>query len=61
MDKHTKKRNSYNAEILTELKKKYGLSKRFITMSISGDRISETSEKIKADYKLLLIEHAKQL
>ncbi|MEO7977736.1 hypothetical protein [Flavobacterium sp.] len=51
MDKETKKKNNYNAEILNRIKEKYGLSKRFITMSLSGDRTSEMTDTVKADYK----------
>lgn len=51
MSETTKNKKIYNTEILTRLMKKYGLSKRYLTMSLSGDRVSETSDKIKADYK----------
>ncbi|MCD0469775.1 hypothetical protein [Flavobacterium sp. JAS] len=51
MDKETKKKNTYNKEILNRIKEKYGLSKRFITMSLSGDRKSEMTETIRKDYK----------
>jgi hypothetical protein len=53
MDKPTKKKNNYNAEILIRLTEKYGVSKRFVTMSLNGDRTSETSETIKKDYKVM--------
>jgi hypothetical protein len=56
MDKPTKNKNNYNAEIIGRLKTKYGVSKRFITMSLSGDRTSETSEAIKKDYKIMSTE-----
>ncbi|WP_316632642.1 hypothetical protein [uncultured Flavobacterium sp.] len=51
MDKETKKKNTYNTEILNRIKEKYGLSKRFITMSLSGDRKSEMTETVRKDYK----------
>lgn len=51
MSETTKNKKIYNTEILTRLVKKYGLSKRYITMSLSGERVSETSDKIKSDYK----------
>jgi len=51
MDKETKKKNIYNTEILNRIKEKYGLSKRFITMSLSGDRKSEMTETVRKDYK----------
>lgn len=47
------KNNNYNAKIVDRLKVKYGVSKRFVTMSLSGDRKSETSNTIKKDYKLM--------
>lgn len=50
MDKPTKKRENYNGEVVKRLKEKYGVSKRFVTMSLTGDRESETSETIKSDY-----------
>lgn len=61
MDKPTKNKNNYNAEIIGRLKTKYGVSKRFITMSLSGDRTSETSDAIKKDYKIMEIEINKTL
>lgn len=61
MDKHTKKKNNYNAEILNRLTEKYGVSKRFVTMSLNGDRTSETSDTIKSDYKLMETEVSKTL
>jgi hypothetical protein len=48
-----KTKNTYNAEILKKLKIKYGVSKRFITMSLKGDRVSETSEAIVKDYAVI--------
>ncbi len=48
-----KTKNTYNAEILKKLKSKYGVSKRFITMSLKGDRVSETSEAIVKDYAVI--------
>ncbi|WP_089354352.1 hypothetical protein [Flavobacterium sp. ov086] len=51
MDKETKKKNIYNTEILNRIKEKYGLSKRFITMSLSGDRKSEMTDTVRKDYK----------
>ncbi len=56
MDKPTKKRANYNATVVDRLIEKYGVSKRFITMSLSGDRESETSDSIKKDYKTMLKE-----
>ena len=56
MDKPTKKINNYNSEVIERLKTKYGVSKRYITMSLSGDRTSETSTQIKKDYRVMLKE-----
>ncbi len=61
MNKSTIKRESYNVEILNRLKDKYGVSKRFITMSLKGDRESETSESIKKDYRTMEKEVSKLL
>ncbi len=47
------KKGSYNSLIVDRLKKKYGVSRRYITMSLSGDRVSETSDSIKKDYRRL--------
>lgn len=48
-----KKKNSYNALVVDRLKIKYGVSRRFVTMSLSGERVSEVSETIKKEYKTL--------
>ena len=53
MDKETKKKNNYNKEIVNRIKEKYGISKRFITMSLVGDRKSEMTETIRKDYKTM--------
>jgi hypothetical protein len=55
MDKETKKKNTYNKEILNRIKEKYGISKRFITMSLSGDRNSEMTDRIRKDYRKMEI------
>lgn len=46
--------NRYNTSVIDKLKSKYGVSRRFITQSLTGDRKSETSDSIKKDYKELL-------
>lgn len=56
MSKPTKKRAIYNATVVNRLIEKYGVSKRYITMSLSGDRKSETSDAIVRDYKAMLKE-----
>lgn len=55
MDKETKKKHTYNKEILNRIKEKYGISKRFITMSLAGDRKSEMTDNIRKDYKKMEI------
>ncbi|MEZ0130529.1 hypothetical protein AB9T88_12520 [Flavobacterium sp. LBUM151] len=55
MDKETKKKHTYNKEILNRIKEKYGISKRFITMSLTGDRKSEMTDNIRKDYKKMEI------
>lgn len=44
----------FNDQVIDRLVEKYGLSKRFIKMSIDGDRKSETSTTIKKDYHSLV-------
>jgi uncharacterized protein YlxP (DUF503 family) len=53
MSKATKKKqqNQYNPAILKRLKEKYNVTVQFITASIRGDRNSNTSIDICADYK----------
>ncbi|MDN3673112.1 hypothetical protein QWY99_08635 [Flavobacterium branchiarum] len=53
MDKRTKKRATYNGDIIDRLIKKFGVSKRYVQMSLSGDRESETSETIKKTYDMM--------
>lgn len=48
-----KKKNSYNALVVDRLKIKYGVSRRYVTMSLNGERVSEVSETIKKEYKTL--------
>lgn len=60
-DNQKKKYNSYVSVVINRLKDKYGLSTQYIHQSLRGDRVSETSEKIVADYKLLVAEVEKAL
>ena len=60
-DNQKKKYNKYITVVINRLKNKYGLSTQFIHQSLRGDRVSETSEKIVADYKLLSAEVEKAL
>jgi len=63
MDKYNQKKkyNKYVSVVINRLKDKYGLSTQYIHQSLRGDRVSETSEKIVADYKLLVVEVEKAL
>ena len=54
IDKPTKKKPKYHELVLDRLKVKYGVSQRFITMSLNGDRDSDTSESIKKDYPTMV-------
>ena len=60
-DNQKKKYNKYVTVVINRLKDKYGLSTQFIHQSLRGDRVSETSEKIVAEYKLLSAEVEKAL
>lgn len=42
----------FNPIVLDKLQEKYGVTKHFIRMSLNGDRVSTTSDRIKADYRL---------
>lgn len=46
----------YHSTVVDRLIEKYGVSRRYITMSINGDRTSETSTTIKRDYNKMLRE-----
>ena len=60
-DNEKRKYNKYIPIVINRLKDKYGLSTQFIHQSLRGDRVSETSEKIVADYKILVKEVEKAL
>jgi hypothetical protein len=60
-DNQKKNYNKYVSVVVNRLKDKYGLSTQFIHQSLRGDRVSETSEKIVADYKILVKEVEKAL
>ena len=47
--KPTKKINNRNAQLVKRLAKKYGVSETFVYQSLSGTRLSPTSESIKSD------------
>lgn len=46
----------YNAAIIKRLIEKYGLTYHFITLSLCGKRVSETSKRICEDYALMELE-----
>jgi hypothetical protein len=50
MDKPTKKRNTYNTEVIKTLSNEYGVSTRFVRMSISKEKESLTAETIRKKY-----------
>lgn len=50
MDKETKKRLSYNTEIIKALSEAYGLSEFFIRESIRGVKKSLTADTIRGKY-----------
>lgn len=56
MNKLTEKRKIYNKQVVERLMEMYGVSRRFVTMSLRGDRVSETSESIKKEYTKLAAE-----
>ncbi|WP_133712636.1 hypothetical protein [Myroides indicus] len=53
MNKPTKKRMNYNTVVVNRLTEKYGVTRRFVIMSLSGDRESEVSDAIAKDYRLM--------
>lgn len=50
MDKPTKKRQSYNVDILILLADEFDVSQRFVKMSINKERESRTAENIRKKY-----------
>lgn len=50
MDKLTKKRASYNLEVLELLKKQYGFSINYIQKCLRGDRVGIIPDNIINDY-----------
>ncbi|CAA0247732.1 hypothetical protein [Tenacibaculum maritimum] len=53
MNKHSKKRNKYNEDILLKLKKRYSFSIDFIRKSLRGDRVGEMPDILIKEYKKL--------
>ena len=50
MDKLTKKRTSYNQDVLKILKDRYGFGFDYIRKSITGDRVGKFPEQMKKEY-----------
>lgn len=50
MDKPTKKRNTYNTEVVSVLSKEFGVSTRFVRMSINKEKDSLTADTIRKKY-----------
>lgn len=59
--KRTYDKKVFNPIVLDKLQAKYGVTKHFIRMSLNGDRVSITSDRIKADYRLFCAEIDKAL
>lgn len=53
MSKPTKKRTSYNTDILDTLEKRYGYSVDYIRKALRGDRVGEMPDTLKKEYKVL--------
>jgi hypothetical protein len=49
----TNNRRIYNQEVLEELIAKYGFSRRYIRMAITGDRVGKLPEEIKKDFNAM--------
>ncbi len=54
MSKSTNKRNNYNYLVVTRISKKYGVTKSYTRMCLRGDRVCETCDTIKKEYKQLV-------
>lgn len=53
MDKPTKKRQTYNTEIINVLSNEFEVSTRFVRMSINGEKQSRTADNIRKKYNQL--------
>lgn len=51
----------FNPIVLDKLQAKYGVTKHFIRKSLNGDRQSQTSDRIKVDYKIFCDQIAEAL
>jgi len=54
-------KQTYNAEIIKVLAKKYEISPRYVRYCLNGDRTPCFAEKIKKDYKSCVIKIQKVL
>ena len=54
MDKPTKKRQTYNTEIINVLSDEFEVSTRFVRMSINGEKHSRTADNIRKKYNQLV-------
>lgn len=62
MDKNKKKKyNKYNPVVIQRIREKMGLSTQYIHQSLRGDRTSQTSTTIIAEYNRILKEVEKTL
>ncbi len=50
MDKPTKKRNTYNTEVIKTLSDEYRVSTRFVRMSVNKEKDSLTADTIRKKY-----------
>ncbi len=54
MSENTQKRRNYNTQVVKRLAEKYGLTERFIRLSLREERTSETAMTLKKEYKKLV-------
>lgn len=54
MNKPTKKRQTYNTEIINVLSEEFEVSTRFVRMSINKEKHSRTADNIRKKYYQLL-------
>lgn len=52
MDKTKRKKQTYNEDAISELKKKYGFTRDYIVKSIRGDRNGTLPLQIAEEYKI---------
>lgn len=54
MEKRTLKRNRYNTDVVNRLREKYGLSKTYVTGSLSGIFKGDVPDTLKKEYPIML-------